>query len=293
MKKALLPVLAAVLILSSCKKDKDEAQPTYQLTKAEIDQMVFDFTYDEKNLLTRIDFKDNGGEPQMPFFINVNYADGKPVSVDMYAKMQNGSSNAYRNFAFGYDSRNNIAYTVSAYYNEDGQLPPVTEARDTVKFQYNADNKLTGWKNRWNENYETWTYDAQGNLAHPEWNKVNNGNGSIIDILEQRYDNAINPFRNLGLGQFIFAIVQDNYEYMDQLLSNNNPVSYKKDVKEFNNSITTSHYIYYVTRTNTLDANGVLATSAIAEKDEELVDGQVVDTYDYDPSNRKFTVIRK
>lgn len=119
-------------------------------------------------------------------------------------------------------------------------------------------------------------------------------NGYISDIIEQRYDNAINPFRNLGLGQFIFAIVQGNYEHTDQLLSNNNPVSFKEDYTEsYNNGESTDRYMYYLTRANTLDENGVLNTSEITEKDDELEGGQVVDTYTYPLSKRKFTMIRK
>ncbi|MBO9632926.1 MAG: hypothetical protein J7578_07380 [Chitinophagaceae bacterium] len=296
MKKFFLPVLAAGLILTGCGKDSDPAAPVYQLTKAEYDKDVFEFSYNEQNMLTRIDYKNTDPvEPATPFYVVVNYNNGKPASADMYMKPASGTPYPARNFDFNLDGQNNIAYVAVGYYEENGTIP-ADARRDTTRFQYNADKKLTGVKYRWSDTYETWTYDAQGNFQTPNSNQMVDGFGYMSTILEQRYDNAVNPFRNISLGQFIFALVGDEFEYKDQLLSNNNPVAYKEDYTEtikYGESSITRKYYYYITRTNTLDENGALKASSMLEKDEKIENGQVVNTENYGPYDRKFTVVKK
>lgn len=298
MKKALLPVLASVLVLSSCKKDKD-AKFMYQLTKAEIQKQVFDFAYNDQNLLDRIDISYNaGGEPGQgeAYYILVNYSDGVPSSIDLYAMPPVGAGVPVRNFRFGRDSKNNIAYTAAISYEENGQLPPAQEPRDTTRFQYNTDGKITGVKNYWDEDFNTWAYDAQGNYIQQDRSNMEGGIGWTLKLLEQRYDNAINPFSNLGLGQFIYAFVGEEFEMRDQLLSNNNPVSYKEDYTEFEHDgdgISANKSLYDITRTNTLDENGVLKTSDLYERYERLKNGQSISVDNDGPYTRKFTVVKK
>jgi YD repeat-containing protein len=296
MKKALLPVLASVLVLSSCKKDKD-AKFMYQLTRAEIETQAFDFTYNDQNLLDRIDITDTRTEdPSQPYYVLVNYSDGVPSSLDLYVKPPTGAGVPVRNFRFGRDSRNNIAYTAAISYQENGQLPPAQEPRDTTRFQYNADGKITGVKNYWDGEFRTWTYDAQGNYFIQDESNMEGGIGWTLKMLEQRYDNAINPFSNMGLGQFIYAFAGEEFELKDQLLSANNPVSFKEDFTEFNHEgegIVSNKILYYMTRTNTLDENGVLKTSELNTKEERVKNGQIESTDNDGPYTRKFTVVKK
>lgn len=296
MKKALLPVLASVLVLSSCKKDKD-AKFMYQLTRAEIESQAFDFTYNDQNLLDRIDITDTRTEdPSEPYYVLVNYSDGVPSSLDLYVKPPIGAGVPVRNFRFGRDSRNNIAYTAAISYQENGQLPPAQEPRDTTRFQYNTDGKITGVKNYWDGEFRTWTYDAQGNYIINDESNMEGGTGWTLKLLEQRYDNAINPFSNMGLGQFIYAFVGEEFELKDQLLSTNNPVSYKEDYTEFyneNEGIGSTKYLYFMTRTNTLDENGVLKTSELNEKQERVKNGEIEYTDTDGPYTRKFVVVKK
>lgn len=298
MKKALLPVLASVLVFSSCKKDKD-AKFMYQLTKAEIENQVFDFTYNDQHLLDRIDIAINqSGEPGQgqSYYILVNYSDAVPSSIDLYAKPPVGAGVPVRNFRFGRDSRNNIAYTAAISYQENGQLPPAQEPRDTTRFQYNTDGKITGVQHPYDQSFETWIYDAQGNYIQQDRSNMEAGIGWTLKLLEQRYDNAINPYSNLGLGQFIYAFIGEEFEMRDQLLSNNNPVSYKEDYTEFEQdgeAISAYKGLYDITRTNTLDENGVLKSSELHERYERLKNGQSISVDNDGPYTRKFTVVKK
>lgn len=259
MKKALLPLLAAAALFSSCNKDDDKPKDIVLIQKIEAGSQTMTFQYNEQNLFTRLEFLEKRGDASViTEYTNITYADGVPVKAE---KFRTDGVDAFRQMeiTFNLNSQKRIGYAVRKYFNPDGSADG---DNDTTDYSYNSDNRIIKMVDRkYPDDIMDLSYDAQGNY------KLNNDGRDDADlkvemIYDFRYDNGINPFATNGVGYILFVVYGGDFFGESMLLSTNMP-TLEKEIRKYTyknggSNPDISETTYTDEYSNSYDAQGLL-----------------------------------
>lgn len=263
MKKLILPLFSLALLISGCSKDKDKApEEIVLIQEMEFEMGKANFTYNEQNQVTKmqIAMKVEEGVYLPMGYTDFTYSNGLPVTTDFYSKRElNGAYRHVGTTKFAHNGKN-IAYAAFVTYDDNGE--PELNERDTMFFTFNSNNQLATIKVGTDGDAASLGWDSRGNLLMPT-GTFTNGDERITTTYEHSYDNNINPFKQNGLGFLLVFSNLSGIELEDQLLSNNNSVSWKQTEKTehlVDGTVQGEPVYEYrtITRAITLDENGLL-----------------------------------
>jgi hypothetical protein len=210
-KNLLLTVSIALVLffLSACNEELlDEIMNRKGLAKkAQLQEMIFEdrhyeFTYDRKGLVDRIDALERG---EIIYTYEITYKNKKLFSA---ALVENGAV-VSENHDFSFDENDNIKGFTYSWYTED--VPGGVHS--VYLLGYDEQNRLVEMSVDGSISFPYYSYDNGNNIS--EWNNVSSK-------VTYTYDDKINPLNRVP---DLFALLVEEHFYWEYILSAHNSVT--------------------------------------------------------------------
>jgi len=203
-----LRIVLALVFLSGCNEELlDELMNRKGLAKkAQLQEMIFvdrhyEFTYDRKGLVDRIDALERG---EIIYAYDITYKDKKLFSA---ALVENGAV-VSENHDFKFDEKENITGFTYSWYTED--VPGGVHS--VYLFGYDEKNRLVEVSVDGSSSY-SYSYDNRDNIS--EWDTFNSK-------VTYTYDEKFNPLNRVP---DLFALLVEEQFFWEYILSEHNSVT--------------------------------------------------------------------